>query len=98
MVSGRRELVIPVSFGDLYQVFEALRCTVKERDLSMLTTTLWVMREHHRRGTWRPFTFGRYVVLRRARVWWAMEPSLRGEYPWWRHSDHPATRRRQEKP
>lgn len=87
-VSGRPGgLVVPLSFGDLVQAADALRWAIKKRNLSLLTTTLWVIRENQRCGTWQPFTFGRYIVLRRMRVFMATEPYLRDRRPWWRHTE-----------
>lgn len=85
-MTAPREIVVPVSFGDLIEMADTIHWTLRRRSWSILRNQLWSMRETRRRSTWRPFTLGQYVTLVRMRAWMATLPEHRGDRPWWRHS------------
>jgi hypothetical protein len=60
-------MVIPVSFGDIHEFGQSVAVAVRRRNLGIIRRTVWVIRENHRRGTWKPFTFRDYLALRSRR-------------------------------
>lgn len=76
-----REIVIRFSAGEAKGLWDILCCAVRYRSWDVIPKSLWVMREHLRRGTWQPWTVGDLIVLRRRRKRRPDQPQ-----PFWRHS------------
>lgn len=80
-----REILIRVSLGDVRTLLGTIAEGVTQRRRPSLRTWWWLFRETRRRGTWKPFTVGDYVLLRRKRAHMAHWPR---RTPWpepWRH-------------
>lgn len=62
-----KPIVIRISYGDLDYIGQGIVCAIRHRRWGCLRSVLWVIREHHRRGTWTPYTFGQHLALIRKR-------------------------------
>lgn len=81
-----RELCVPVSLGDLAYLGQSVAYAVRHRTCRPVRHALWQHREHLRRGSWRPWTLGDAVMVRRMRRYlatWPRDPARRPAS--WRH-------------